>query len=106
MICPLAASRHRARNETSPESASSVAVVTYNRPPERMGEDQPLPGIAVFQPTFFSALHSMGTFEATETPSPVGPRNCGQSLAAEMLASTKAIVRLRIDIFISTQQDL
>lgn len=37
------------------------------------GDDQPRPGIAVFQRTFFVSLHVSGTFASSETPGPPRP---------------------------------
>jgi hypothetical protein len=39
-----------------------TAVVTMIRPPVTIGCDQPEPGIAVRQATFFPAVHTSGTF--------------------------------------------
>ncbi|NDA67395.1 MAG: hypothetical protein EBY09_12275, partial [Verrucomicrobia bacterium] len=49
--------------------------------PKTTGEACP-GGQGVFQVTFSVALHFMGRFFSSETPSPVGPRQAGQ-LAAE-----------------------
>jgi hypothetical protein len=43
-----------------------------------IGEDQPVPGISVFQTTFDSALQRNGTFFSVEIPWRVGPRKVGQ----------------------------
>ena len=40
-----------------------------------------MPGMGVFQATFFVPLQETGTFLAEESPWPVGPRNSGQSAA-------------------------
>src|SRR6185312_6257175 len=45
-------------------------------------DDQPRPGTAVFQATFFVSLHSIGSPCSVECPWPPGPRNCGQSSVA------------------------
>src|SRR6185436_17677578 len=52
------------------------------RPPATTGDDQPRPGTAVFQATFFVSLHSIGSPCSVECPWPPGPRNCGQSSVA------------------------
>src|SRR5437667_2540950 len=46
------------------------------------GDDQPLPGIRCFQTMFLVLLHSSGSPPST-WPCPVGPRNSGQSAAAD-----------------------
>ena len=46
------------------------------------GDDQALPGIAVFQATPRDSLHSTGRLCSCETPSPVPPRNSGHGVAA------------------------
>jgi hypothetical protein len=40
-----------------------------------IGDDQPFPGILVFQTTFLSADQVTGRFFSLETPWPLGPRN-------------------------------
>src|SRR5688572_10788194 len=42
------------------------------------GEDQPSPGISVFQAMFAELLHSVGSPFSLDIPCPVGPRNPGQ----------------------------
>ena len=39
-------------------------------------------GTGAFQTTFFEALNSVGSAEASATPAPFGPRNCVHSLVA------------------------
>src|SRR6185436_15340605 len=56
------------------------------RPPATTGDDQPRPGTAVFQATFFVSLHSIGSPCSVECPWPPGPRNCGQSSVARETA--------------------
>src|SRR5438876_582530 len=43
--------------------------------------EQPLPSTACFQTTFLSGPHSVGSLPSLTTPSPLGPRNSGQSSA-------------------------
>ena len=74
-IAPLFRSIEIARSDFP----SSVAVVSQMRSPWTTGDDQPFPGIATFQRTFLFSLHVNGSPVSSETPCPVGPRNCGQS---------------------------
>src|SRR5690348_5387977 len=74
-IAPVFTSTAIARNERP----SSVAVVSQMRSPWITGDDQPRPGIAVFQRTFCVSLQVKGRLCSSDTPWPVGPRNCGQS---------------------------
>src|SRR6185436_20498578 len=74
-IAPVFRSTEIARNDFP----SSVAVVSQMRSPWTTGDDHPLPGIATFQRTFFVSLHVSGSPCSSDTPCPVGPRNCGQS---------------------------
>jgi hypothetical protein len=61
---------------------SVMAVVTKILSPQTIGCDQATPGTLIFQATFFSALHSVGSLESSEIPTAAGPRNCGQSPSA------------------------
>src|SRR5436305_14403908 len=54
------------------------------RPSRKTGEDQPRPGMGVFQATFFELDHSTGRLWALEWPCPSGPRNSGQFSFAEV----------------------
>ena len=55
-------SRHSVRSDWSFDSSpAGTAVVTKIWLPTMIGDDQPLPEIGVFQATFFSADHSMGS---------------------------------------------
>ena len=55
--------------------------------PQTIGEDQPLPGIAVFQATFSVWLQVSGKFGSSTTPDESGPRNCGHWLPIRTSAS-------------------
>jgi hypothetical protein len=57
----------------------SVAEVTKTRSATTIGEDQPSPGIAVFQATFSVSLHRSGSLVSIESPWPLGPRHPRQS---------------------------
>src|SRR5688572_27010564 len=73
----------------------SEAVVTNARPPQTIGEDQPTPGISVFQTTFDSALQCNGTFFSVEIPWRVGPRKVGQfSARPASAASPSSTIRM------------
>src|SRR6185436_16169913 len=78
-IAPVFRSTEIARNDFP----SSVAVVSQIRSPWTTGDDHPFPGIATFQRTFFVSLHVSGSPCSSDTPCPVGPRNCGQSEASK-----------------------
>ena len=43
-----------------------------------IGEENPRPGIGVFQSTFFVSLHSVGRFFSYEIPWLSGPLHCAQ----------------------------
>src|SRR5690349_5118794 len=62
-IFPLAASTHSARNSYAVGLSSpfGTAVVRYNLPFNSTGDDQPLPGIGIFQATLVSGPHLTGT---------------------------------------------
>lgn len=53
-------------------------VLKISPSPMTMGDDQPLPGIGVFQTMFDVALHSTGTFFSCDMPCLLGPRKQGQ----------------------------
>src|SRR5689334_4468583 len=78
-ILPLVASRQSARREGLPFPDDITAVVMYRRLRCNTGEDQPRPGISDRQAMFEELLQWTGTFRASETPWPAGPRNSGQS---------------------------
>ena len=61
---------------------SAVAFESQTRSSQMTGDDQALPGIAVFQATPLDSLHSTGRLCSCETPSPVTPRNSGHGVAA------------------------
>ena len=46
-----------------------------------IGLDVPAPGSSVFQSMFFVDDHSIGRFLSVPVASPLGPRNCSQSVA-------------------------
>src|SRR6185503_6376075 len=79
-MAPVFRSTEIARNDFP----SSVAVVSQMRSPWTTGDDHPFPGIATFQRTFFVSLHVSGSPCSSDTPCPVGPRNCGQSEASKI----------------------
>ncbi len=66
-IFPLAASIQIARNSFL-VLLPAVSQISF---PQTTGEDQPSPGIAVFQRTFFASSNSTGRSLAVETPSPL-----------------------------------
>src|SRR5687768_4652220 len=70
-IRPSVRSMQRTRHETP----SSVAVVRKTCRSKTIGDDQPFPGILVFQTTFLSADQVTGKFFSLEMPWPFGPRN-------------------------------
>src|SRR6185503_14008011 len=57
-----------------------TAVVRYTRSRQTMGDDQARPGRSTTQATFFVVDHSVGRVEASATPAPAAPLNCGQSV--------------------------
>src|SRR5258708_4865080 len=61
------------------------------RLPHTIGEEYPLPGIALFHATFFLALHSVGRFLSGATPVLCAPRHCGQFTVT--LGSMRAAAR-------------
>src|SRR5438876_784937 len=60
-----------------------------------IGEDQPRPGTACFQTTFFLSLHSVGKLPLATMPCPVGPRNSGQFSARAAVAGKRQIATTR-----------
>jgi hypothetical protein len=92
---PLLRSRQRTRHWV----ALSVAVVTKMRLPQTTGEDQPAPGMDVFQTTFDVALQCSGSFFSEEIPWPVGPRKRGQfSADSEKVNAHRAAMSRRVFI--------
>src|SRR4051794_41853506 len=63
---------------------SAGAVVIQTCLPSTTGDDQPLPGMGVFQVTFsfFFSSQVIGRPVAFETPEPLGPRNIVPSSSA------------------------
>src|SRR3954454_16754402 len=55
-----------------------MTEVIRMRSPQTMGEDQPTPGMEVFQATLRFVLQAMGNFWLWETPVESSPRNWGQ----------------------------
>ena len=53
------------------------------------GEDQPSPGIGVFQAMFSVSLHLVGSLFSDETPCLVGPRKPGQFFGGERCRQTQ-----------------
>src|SRR6267142_2403099 len=99
-IRPPLASTQNVRSDCRPSglaASTGTAVVRYRRFLNRLGDDQPLPGISVFQATLVVSFHFVGRFLAWVCPSPVGPRNCGQSAAGrrETTKDTKNTKRSR-----------
>ena len=76
--------------------------VRKTRPPTTTGDDHPMPGTGVFQAMFSVALQVSGSRgSSAATPNDPGPRNWGQSLAAEktgaaerLAAATKTAMRM------------
>ena len=50
--------------------------------PQTTGEDQPQPGMSVFQTTFSVSLHVSGSVLPSPSPSDCAPRNCGQLIVS------------------------
>ncbi len=73
-MVPLNRSRHNRRNEAPP----SVAAVTNTRSSNTIGDDQPSPGIGLFQTMLDVWLHSSGISFSWDIPCRVGPRKQGQ----------------------------
>src|SRR5262245_28275442 len=67
------------RSASAGLAACSIAVVSHISFPSITGEDQPRPGISVFQTMLLVSLHAMGTDLACECPCAVGPRHSGHS---------------------------
>src|SRR5947208_8904885 len=86
MILPVFLSRQMAKSF----EPSSGAAVTQIWSPHTTGLDQPLSCSGVFHFTFCVSLHVVGTLVASDVPSPLGPRNCGQ-LSAAHTAATESI---------------
>src|SRR4051812_45997968 len=84
-ILPVPASTQSAKSSFP----SCVALVSQTRSPATAGDDHDLPWIGVFHLTFSVSLHVTGTFLASLTPCPVGPRNCGQSAVAAKAQEAK-----------------
>src|SRR6478735_3255690 len=82
--CPLL----RSTQITWQNLPRSVVEVMKMRSPNTIGDDQPSPGISVFQATFSVPLQCSGKSLAAETPWPVGPRNRGQFSTARDIAAT------------------
>src|SRR5436190_23529679 len=83
-IRPVVASTHSVRSDCSSSAlagSTGTAVVRYRRLLNRLGDDQPLPGISIFHATFVVSSNVVGRFLAAAWPSPAGPRNWGQSAA-------------------------
>ena len=75
---PVARSRHTARIEWP----SLSAVVSQMRFSRITGDDQPRPGIGIFQVTFSASLQVVASPTASVCPCPFGPRNCGHDSPA------------------------
>src|SRR5688572_18287366 len=63
---------------TRQEVPFSVAVVRKTRSFQTTGDDQPSPGMAVFQTIFDWACQCCGRFFSVDVPCRVGPRKPGQ----------------------------
>src|SRR5205085_6771307 len=61
----------------APPVLLETEVLSHAMPCATTGDDQPWPGMADFQMTFLSLLHTAGTLPSIR-PNPPGPRNCGQ----------------------------
>src|ERR1700720_3047314 len=81
MLCrtlPESRSRHNAERVVP----SGGAVVSQTCLPRTTGDDQPLPGMAVFQAMLVFSSQVVGKPVDWETPAPLGPRNCVQESSA------------------------
>ena len=64
------------------------------RSPTTVGVLWPLPGIGVFQTTFFVSLHSVGNPSTSGAwPSEVSPRQFGQSVGANLVSAAKPLAK-------------
>ena len=61
--------------------------VTKIRSPQTIGDDDPSPRSAALHAMFSRALHVIGRPDSADTPSPDGPRHCGQFAAIGAAAS-------------------
>ena len=53
-----------------------------------MGDEDPRPRSDALHAMFSRALHVVGRRDSLDTPSPAGPRHCGQFAAIGAVAST------------------
>src|SRR5262245_51678345 len=90
MILPESRSTHTT-DSSVPFGFADVIQISR---PKMTGDDQPRPGIPVLLFTLFVSLHVTGKSFASETPCPLGPRNCGQS-ARELAAKNKTITPMK-----------
>src|SRR6266481_6537157 len=63
-----------------------MAVVKKTFFSQMIGDENPSPGMAVFQSTFFVSLHSVGRFFSFEMPWLSGPRHWAQFELPALLA--------------------
>src|SRR5579872_2881668 len=71
-----------------------MTEVTKMRSPQTTGEDQPVPGMSVFQATFSVVLQVSGSLGFSVTPVDSGPRNWGHwSIVAADRDTAKDSVR-------------
>jgi hypothetical protein len=60
-----------------------MAEVTYTRPFQTIGDDQPRPGTSTAHLTRSVVDHRVGTFVSEERPLPVGPRKAGHPVVVD-----------------------
>src|SRR5260370_40934648 len=86
--------------------ASGATVLTTEvrkmRSPQTPGDDQPLPGISVFQTTLRVALQVSGSAGSSATPVDCGPRNCGQESAAPSGSASRKTVKASAGVRITS----
>src|SRR5262245_8930838 len=76
LISPVAKSTPMSRR-LAPPGLVATEVLIHALPCATTGEDQPCPGMAVFQTMLVSLLHVVGILPSIRRKPP-GPRNCGQ----------------------------
>ena len=74
----------------------SSAVVSQILSAKTTGDDQARPGNATFHSMFFVSLQSLGNaWPPGMCPEPNGPRNCGQSARATVVATTNSAAKTK-----------
>src|SRR5437870_6913792 len=81
-------------------STELTTEVTKMLSPHTVGELQPVPGISVFQATFWLVLQVSGRLGSSATPSEPGPRNCAQLFCAVAVVSSTQLRRIATIVFL------